>query len=91
MMTKNPSIKEADIDEDCICDLVLDNVHLLTCFDCGKTLVSQSNEFTEDNDMIGIIHLNTGEHNYPFGPEIPASVYFECMTCYNEYRNKHND
>ena len=62
-------------------ETILENAHVLTCFNCGETLESQTSGIANDT-RAGILHIDPGEHNYPGEPDIPASAYFECIKCY---------
>ena len=67
--------------EEDLCELILENAHVLTCFNCGETLELQTSVIPNDT-RVGILHIDQGEMNYPREPDIPASAYFECMQCY---------
>lgn len=69
-------MNEADL-----CELILENTHLLKCFECGATLESKMNHAT-NKTAVGILHIDPGESNYPREPDISASAYFECMDCH---------
>jgi len=68
------------MNEEDLCELILENAHILTCFNCGETLESKT---TRANDTaVAVLHIDPGEMNYPREPDIPSSAYFECMECY---------
>ena len=73
------------MNEEELCELILDNVQVLTCFNCGETLTSQRSVIPND-ERVGILHIDPGEKNYPHEPDIPALAYFECMQCYERER-----
>ena len=76
---------DKEMNEEDLCELILENTHVLTCFDCGGTLESQTSVIPNDT-RVGILHIDPGEKNYPREPDIPASAYFECMQCYGRER-----
>lgn len=41
--------------------------------------------------VIGVLHLDPGELNYPREPDVPASAFFECMDCYHAKMLKDKD
>lgn len=67
------------MNEELLLNVILDNAHKLTCFNCGE-------ELTPDiiTGAIGVIHIDPGEHNYPHSPDIPAEAYVVCMKCHSE-------
>ena len=73
------------MNEEELCELILENAHVLTCFNCGETLELQTSVIPND-ERIGILHIDRGEKNYPHEPDTPALVYFECMQCYERER-----
>jgi len=72
--------QQVQYDETGLCELILENKHLLTCFNCGETLESKT---THANDTaVAVLHIDPGGIRYPREQDIPASAYFECMKCY---------
>jgi hypothetical protein len=69
--------------EEELCELILENVHVLTCFNCGKTLESTMC-LAKWSDEVAVLNIDPGESNYPHEPDISASAFFECMEC-NRY------
>ena len=67
------------MNEEDICELILKNAHVLTCYNCGETLRAQSRTL---DTAIGVLHIDPGEMNYPREPDVPASAFFECMQCH---------
>lgn len=67
--------------EEELCELILENAHVLTCFNCGKTLESQTSGIANDT-TVGVLHIEPGECNYPYEPDAPPSLYFECVNCF---------
>ena len=76
---------DKEMNEEYLCELILENAHVLTCFNCGETLELQTSVIPNDT-RVGILHIDPGEKNYPREPDIPASAYFECMQCYERER-----
>lgn len=66
-------------DEGDLSDIILDHIELLTCFSCGEKLIDQKSYKT--GDTLGTIHLDPGRCNYPYEPDEPAGIYFECIQC----------
>ena len=69
--------------EEDLCELILENAHVITCFNCGEMLESQTS-IVANNTMTGILHIEPGERNYPYEPDTPPSAFFECVEC-NHY------
>lgn len=69
-------------DEGTVCDVILQSIDLLTCFNCGENLVEIKEiiEFPHKDDFMGELCID-GESNYPHEPDVPASVYFVCVEC----------
>lgn len=76
-------IKSGKLDEGDLCDLILRHAHVLTCFNCGALLDEKWNR-QENNDEVGILHIDPGRNNYPREPDEPAQLYFECIECSKE-------
>lgn len=74
-------MKAGHLTEEELCELILENAHVLTCFTCGKTLESQTSG-VENDTVFGIMHVDQGESNHPRGPDVRASAYFECTECH---------
>ena len=60
-------------------DIITRNVDVLTCFNCGESLIDQTPPTLQD--VLGMIKFDKGSSNYPTSPDEPASVYFECFEC----------
>jgi len=73
------------MNEEELCELILENAHVLECFDCGEPLESKTNH-AKNNDVVAVLHIDIGEHNYPHSPDEPAPAYFECLECYEHGR-----
>ena len=71
------------MDEAELSDIIMKNVELLTCYNCGEKLTDSINTI-KTFDKLGVIHLDPGSKNYPHEPDEPASIYFECIECANE-------
>lgn len=69
--------------EDELLEIIMTNLDTLTCFNCGKKLVEEI-IFLGDDIPLGILCYEKGEMNYPREPDIPATIYFECMECVRE-------
>ena len=69
--------------EDDLLEILMKNLDKLTCFNCGKKLVEEMT-FPADDIPMGILYFEKGEMNYPREPDIPATIYFECMECVRE-------
>lgn len=65
-------------DEEEVCDIILQNVDLLTCINCGAKL---SDKVRLKDDVVGVLHIDPGSSNYPREPDEPAAAYFECAEC----------
>ena len=63
-------------DESELCDLILRNAHLLTCYNCGAKLSDKVR-----GDQVGMLRIDPGSNNYPREPDEPAVAYFECIEC----------
>ena len=80
--------KRDGMTEEDLCELILENAHILTCFNCGELLESKiayakrSNKLDDNQTAVAILHADPGESNYPREPDVPASAYFECLECY---------
>lgn len=74
---------QARPDEGKVCDVLLENIDLLTCFNCGEKLseIKEKIEFPHKDDFIGEFCFDPGESNYPVEPDVPAGVYFVCVEC----------
>ena len=79
ILSSNP----ARPDEGKVCDVILENVDLLTCFNCGEKLieVKEKDGTVRTDDFIGEFCIDPGESNYPREPDVPAAVYFVCVKC----------
>ena len=69
------------MDEAELLELILNNVKVLTCFNCGEKLIDRMPSNMQE--MLGVIRLDKGSRNYPDGPDDPAGIYFECLKCRN--------
>jgi hypothetical protein len=74
---------QARPDEGKVCDVLLQNIDLLTCFNCGGKLseIKEKIEFPHKDDFIGEFCIDPGESNYPREPDVPAGAYFVCVEC----------
>jgi hypothetical protein len=61
-------------------DVILDNVELLTCYNCGEKI---TDGISHGGD-VAVLNLDPGENNYPHSPDEPASVAFTCFHCFDE-------
>lgn len=77
MAAKTGKIEEADL-----CDLILRHAHALTCYNCGALLEEKCNP--QQNDTVGVMHIDPGSNNYPREPDEHAELYFECNGCSKE-------
>ncbi len=59
--------------------VILDNVELLTCYNCGERITE-----TSRGGDVAVLNLDPGESNYPHAPDEPASVAFTCLKCFDE-------
>jgi len=66
-------------DEGQLLDVILDNVELLTCYNCGEKIAD-----TSRGGDVAVLNLDPGESNYPNSPDEPASVAFTCLKCFDE-------
>lgn len=74
------------MNEDELCDIILDNINVMTCIDCGESLESQISG--ADNDTrIGVLHIYPTESDRAQYPDVPPSVFFECVKCCDETTN----
>lgn len=64
---------------------ILNNVDILTCFNCGEKLIDSRNT-VKTFDNLGMMHLDPGGRNYPHEPDEPAGIYFTCINCLKEGR-----
>jgi len=76
-------VLSSQADEGKVCDVILQNVDLLTCFNCGEKLgeIKEKIEFPQKDDFMGEFCIDPGESNYPREPDVPAGVYFICVEC----------
>ena len=65
-------------------ETLITNLDKLTCFNCGKKLVEEINVSLKNDNPLGILYYEHGEDNYPREPDIPSTIYFECMECDND-------
>ena len=72
-----PAIK----DEGELSDIILENFHLLTCFNCGEKLEDVKSDYRTGSEEAGVLCIDPGRINYPREPDEPAQAYFECMDC----------
>lgn len=79
--------KQGKMDEGDLCDLILRHAHVLTCFNCAALLEEKWNR-QQDNDQVGILHIDPGSSNYPREPDEPAQLYFECTECSKERQER---
>ncbi|MDP2217224.1 MAG: hypothetical protein Q8J68_08065 [Methanolobus sp.] len=70
---------QARPDEGQVCDVILQNIDLLRCFNCDAQLADF--KFLFKDDFIGELCIDPGESNYPHEPDVPAGVYFICAEC----------
>lgn len=70
-------------DEGKVCDVILENIDLLTCFECGLQLVDvkENDETLHKDEFIGALCIDPGESNYPHEPDVPAELYLVCVKC----------
>lgn len=66
--------------EDELLEILMNNLDELTCFNCGNELIEEI-DFPRDDIPLGILYYEKGEINYPREPDIPPTIYFECMEC----------
>lgn len=66
--------------EDELLEILISNLDKLTCFNCGKKLIDEIT-FLGDDIPLGTLYYEKGELNYPREPDIPPTIYFECMEC----------
>lgn len=73
-------------DEGQVCDVILQNIDLLRCFNCDARLadLKENKGTVHTDDFIGELCIDPGERNYPLEPDVPAGVYFICA----EYSNR---
>ena len=79
--TSAVQVVNKEMNEEDISDMILENAHVLTCFNCGE-LLEQKATSVNNNTTVAVLHIDPGELNYPHEPDVPASVYFECMECH---------
>lgn len=74
---------QARPDEGQVCDVILQNIDLLTCFNCGENIaeVKEKEGTIRTDDFIGELCIDPGEYNYPREPDVPAEAYFVCVKC----------
>ena len=70
-------LKDEDLDE-VLHDIIFSYGQKLTCFNCGEMLD------TPIDNILGILHFDGGERNYPHSPDEPATIFFECAKCKNK-------
>jgi len=68
-------------DEGELSDIILSNIHLLTCSNCGKVLKDVPSRHRVGVEEAGVLCIDPGRINYPHEPDEPAQAYFECMDC----------
>lgn len=78
------------MNEEDLCELILENAHILTCFNCGETLESQTTGIANDT-RAGVLHIDPGEMNYLHEADVPASAYFECVKCLDDGMEEYED
>ncbi len=76
-----PAPKPVLKDEGELSDIILSNIHLLTCFNCGKALKDVPSRHRVGVEEAGVLCIDPGRINYPREPDEPAQAYFECMDC----------
>ena len=76
-------------DEGELSEILMNNLDKLTCFNCGKFLEQEINNL-KDDIQLGILYYEREEVNYPREPDIPSNIYFECMECNKERKEKEN-
>jgi len=77
MLAPKPVLK----DEGELSDIILSNIHLLTCSNCGKVLKNVPSRHRVGVEEAGVLCIDPGRINYPREPDEPAQAYFECMDC----------
>jgi len=77
-----PASKPVLKDEGELSDIILSNIHLLTCFNCGKALKDVPSRHRVGVEEAGVLCIDPGRINYPREPDEPAHAYFECMDCW---------
>jgi hypothetical protein len=82
---KRRKIKIADEGE--LCDIILKNIQLLTCYNCGEIL-AEAYSAGVTGDKVGVLHIDPGTRNYPVAPDEPAELYFECLKCADKGLNQ---
>lgn len=68
-------------DEGELSDIILENFHLLTCYNCGEKLGDVKSDYRGGSEEAGVLCIDPGSINYPREPDEPAAAYFECMDC----------
>ena len=76
-----PSKERVLNDEGELSDIILSNIHLLTCLNCGKALKDVPSRHRVGVEEAGVSCIDPGRINYPREPDEPARAYFECMDC----------
>jgi len=76
-----PAPKQVLKDEGELSDIILRNIHLLSCFNCGKALKDVPSRHRVGVEEAGVLCIDPGRINYPREPDEPAQAYFECMDC----------
>jgi hypothetical protein len=79
----SPTPKRALKDEGELSDIILENFHLLTCFNCGEKLGDVKSNYRTGGEEAGVLCIDPGSINYPREPDEPAAAYFECVECQN--------
>jgi hypothetical protein len=68
-------------DEGELADIILRNIHLLTCYNCGRALEGVHSKHKGRAEDLGMLCIDPGSNNYPREPDEPVQAYFECMEC----------
>lgn len=64
--------------------LLREGAQVLCCSNCGKKLNDAIEESYENETPIAVLYFEREEYNYPQAPDIPPTLYFECMECLKE-------
>lgn len=62
-------------------DIILSNIHLLTCSNCGKALKDVPSRHRVGVEEAGVLCIDLRRINYLREPDEQAQAYFECMDC----------
>lgn len=61
------------------------------CYNCAASFNQILRKIDPDDEPVFVIWFEKGENRYPREPDIPPSIYVECIGCYKEHESKKSD